>query len=87
MERDGLHLPSAVPKINSTLTPTASMAIRLWETFTPFLGTVRQAILYVESSCFSSSLKFVQGLWTNPKVAGLVERLDPMKKRYFRKNA
>ena len=31
---DGLRLSSAVPKISGTLTPTAPMAIRLWETFT-----------------------------------------------------
>ena len=33
-ERNGLHFSSAVPKIQWDSNPTASMAIRLWETFT-----------------------------------------------------
>ena len=42
-ERDGLRLSSAVPKIQWDSNPHFPMAIRLWETFTPFIVPRRKS--------------------------------------------
>ena len=42
MERDGLHLLFAMPKIQWDSNPTAPTAIRLWDTLTFNIGNKRK---------------------------------------------